>query len=247
MLSVTTTPSKPSRSRSRPVTIARRLGGDPARVDAADRARARASRAARRHRSRRGTGPGRALRSPSMRRRGVVGVHGGAAEAGEVLGGGGQPRRPHALDRRRACGRRSPPGRRRTRASASPRPCPSGTSATGARFTFTPAVRSCRAAARAARRTSAGWPWNGWPATGPAQPTVRISPPSWSTMTSAPLRALRWSAPRKALPLRRLAAVGPEQDHARGLARAQAAADVRRAVTCPGSSRSSAGRPAGAG
>jgi hypothetical protein len=68
---------------------------------------------------------------------------------------------------------------------------PAGTSATGARLTLTPARASWRALARAARRTAAGSPCSGWPAEGPAQLTVRMSPPSWSTMTSALPRAGR--------------------------------------------------------
>ena len=43
-----------------------------------------------------------------------------------------------------------------------------GTSATGARFTWIPAARSCRPALAAARRTLRGVPWNGWLAVGPA-------------------------------------------------------------------------------
>ena len=43
-----------------------------------------------------------------------------------------------------------------------------GTSATGARFTFIPAARSCRPAPAARAPDAAGGPWNGWPARRPA-------------------------------------------------------------------------------
>src|SRR5829696_3023940 len=91
------------------------------------------------------------------------------------------PRIPSTEARTRAAIPRGPPANARE-AITEPGP---GTSATGARFTFTPAADSCRAAARAAVRTWSASPWKRCPASGPACSTVRISPPSWSTMTSA--------------------------------------------------------------
>src|SRR5918992_776111 len=100
---------------------------------------------------------------------------------------------------------------------------PGGTSATGVRFTFTPMALSWRAASRAARPTAAGSPCSGRPAAGPAQLTVRMSPPSWATITRASPPLHR---PGQGAPLGLGAGVEAEQDHPGGLARPEAAADV---------------------
>ena len=105
--------------------------------------------------------------------------------------------------------------------SESGRAAPPGTSATGARLTLTPAPRSWRAASCAVRRTAAGSPCWGCPASGPAQATVRTSPPSWSTITSAsPRPRAAPSGSGRATESR--AGVEAEKDHPRRLARPQA-------------------------
>ncbi len=70
---------------------------------------------------------------------------------------------------------------------------PAATSATGARFTFTPSSRSLVPAPRASARTSAGGPCSDCAGSGPANGRLRTSPPSWSTATRAPPCAARWS------------------------------------------------------
>ena len=75
-------------------------------------------------------------------------------------------------------------------------------------------------------RTWSGVPCSGCAGCGPAQPTARTSPPSWSTITSAPPCALRWTARVSAAPLRPACRRSAEQDHAGRLAGAQAAPDV---------------------
>ena len=163
MLSVTITPSKPSRSRSSPVTtrgdceairraVERRVervrehherhagvdGG--AERDQVALARRRA-RAPRRRRCSPGRGPARGSASRWRPRRAAV--------------------MPSTAARVRAAMPRASPAKARKPITGA---APPGTSATGARFTFTPAPRSCRAAARAPRRTAAGSPCGGWPA-----------------------------------------------------------------------------------
>ena len=105
-----------------------------------------------------------------------------APSPGKCFAVGATPpsRIPRTAARVRAAMPRSSPANERVAMTEPGR----GTSATGARFTFTPAFRSPRPVERATRRTSAGAPWKGWLARGPTCSTVRMSPPSWSTMTS---------------------------------------------------------------
>ena len=150
----------------------------------------------------------------------------GAAQAREVLGGGREPRRPHPLDRRSCVlAADRAPAKAREPITAQP-----GDVGDRREVHVDPGGRAAgSAAARADARTSAGRPLQRlarWP--GRPSPTVRTSPPSWSTITSAPLRALRWSARVSRRHSRRRPGVEAEQDHARRLARAQPAADVGR-------------------
>ncbi len=69
------------------------------------------------------------------------------------------------------------------------------TSATGARLMFTPMAFSARPAEPAAVRAAAGVASPGCGVSGGANFRIRISPPSWSVATSAPLRAARCSLP----------------------------------------------------
>ena len=125
-------------------------------------------------------------------RRAVVGVHGRAAQPGEVLGGRGDPRVAHARESRPACAPRPRARHRRTHGWPSPSPA----AERRPRARGSPGSRP-RAAAGPLRRLPAGrcpaTPWNGWLAVGPAKATVRMSPPSWSTITSARPPAAPWS------------------------------------------------------
>ena len=219
---MTTTPSKPSRSRSRPVTIARRLRGDPARVER------RVERVREHHERHAGGDRGAerdqvALHAAAHERRAVVGVHVRAAEAGEVLRGGGHAAPTTCPRPRRACGPRSPPAspaKARERITGA---APPGTSATGARFTFTPAPRSCRAAARAPRahRPPAS-PCSGWPAGRPG-PADRADLAALLVDHHQRRPARRRAAARAVRPRHCAARAGveAEQDHARRSRRAR--------------------------
>ena len=126
------------------------------------RARARASRAARPRRSPRGTGPDRG-RSARGRVAGPSSVFTVAPPSpGKCFAVAATPAVAQPAHRRRACAPRSRARLPRTRGWPSPSPG-AGTSATGARFTFTPARAKLprRAGARHGAR-SAGGPWNGW-------------------------------------------------------------------------------------
>ena len=215
------------------------------------RARARASPAGRARRTAAANGTSSRLLQHVARRvdrdRPVVGVQRGRAQAGEVLRRGRHAARAVARHRGAGAVPPPPPGRR-----ANMRPpsaaAPAATSATGARFTFTPSSRSLRArAARERPHLGRGVPCSGCAGSGPANGRLRTSPPSWSTATRAPPCAARCSEPRERAPLGRSAAVLAEHDHAGGLARRAAGAPGRRAPTCRRSSTRAAGRPAGAG
>ena len=88
-----------------------------------------------------------------------------APSPGKCFAVGATPpsRIPRTAARVRAATPRSSPANERVAMTEPAR----GTSATGARFTFTPASRSPRPVERAARRTSAGAPWKGWLAARP--------------------------------------------------------------------------------
>ncbi len=85
---------------------------------------------------------------------------------------------------------------------ASAAPGTLATSPTGASVTLIPVARSARAAARASSPTAPAAAWAGWERSGGAHGRIRMSPPSWSTMTStsppAPAPPLRFSRPASA-------------------------------------------------
>ena len=125
-------------------------------------------------------------------------------------------RRPRIDARVRAAMPRSSPAKERVAITEPGR----GTSATGARFTWIPAARSCRPAARAARRTLRGGPWKGWLAGGPAcvdgadVAALLIDHDQCAAASGALKRA------GEPPPLGAIAAVGAEEDHAGRLASA---------------------------
>ena len=224
MLSVTTTPSKPSRSRSRPVAtrgdcdairsrVERRVEGVREHDQRAPRARIAAR-----------NGPS---SRPSPSSPAVVGVH-----ASRRRGPGSASR-----SRRRRADHMPSIGRLRARAARRGAPenareaIRTAGRHVGDRGEVDVHARRCAAAARRrlpSLRTWSGVPWSGCPAGGPAQPTERTSPPSWSTITSAPARAPRWSVRVRARHCCGVAGVEAEQDHSRRLAGAQAAPQVVR-------------------
>ena len=84
----------------------------------------------------------------------------------------------------------APPGKARPRITE---PALAATSPTGARLTLIPAARRSRAAPRASAVARAGVAAADWPSTGRAHVRLRISPPSWSVLTSAEPPAARCS------------------------------------------------------
>ena len=189
---MTITPSKPSSLAQQPGHDARRLRGDPARVERrVERVREHHQRHAGADR-RRGTGASSA-RACRDRGRRVVGVHAARARGPGSASRWRPAAPPHMPSTAAPVRAATPPRRRRRRAS----PSPAGRRDVGHRREVHVHAGAAQLAARPRARRGAprpASPCSGWPAAGPAQPTVRTSPPSWSTITSAPPPALRWSA-----------------------------------------------------
>ena len=151
--SVTTTPRKPQLAAQHALDDGLRLRRDPVAVERrVARVADHHERDARVDRRREGRQVDRLeLRARAVdRRRAVVGVDGRAAEAGEVLDGGGDAAGAPARARRRRSAASASPGSDRERAAAERRAGrPSGRRPTGARLTVMPSPRSAVADARA--------------------------------------------------------------------------------------------------